>query len=382
MKPDYNDKANVLHYTAPIVYYVTAHGYGHGVRSCDIINALHRKEPNRHTIVVSGLPESFFRKRLHGDWWSLRSKCLDVGLVQKDGVRADLPATLEALDAFCKLSPALIREEAEYLDDIAATVVVADIPGIPIAAAASVGIPSVAVGNFSWDWIYAHLAESDSRWATYADLFRRHYRQADLLLELPFSGDMSVFRKRVKIGLTTEPGTNQRAQIAAKTGVDPDSSWVLLAFTALDCAHEARRKMCDLPGYRFFTVAPLQWGECACCLRADDWNFSDLVASMDIIVSKPGYGIVSECVVNGKPLVHVERRDFIEAEVLEAGIDRYLRHVQIPGSSFYRGELHAAIEELPARPLPGRKLPLGGAATSADYILDMATEEIQAPPLI
>ena len=42
-----------------------------------------------------------------------------------------------------------------------ARLVVADIPSIPIEAAKRCGIPAVAMGNFSWDWIYADFAARD-----------------------------------------------------------------------------------------------------------------------------------------------------------------------------------------------------------------------------
>jgi len=359
---------------APLVYYVTAHGYGHGVRSCEILNALHRRDPHRPVTVVSGLPGAFFRQRLDSDFWTLRQRSLDVGLVQHDGIRADLPSTLEALGELNRRAGVLTDEETAFLAAHNAAVVVADIPGIPFAASRAAGIPSVAVGNFSWDWIYDALAASDRRWTRHADLFRKQYQCADLLVELPFSGGMDAFRRRERVGLTASPGVNRRDAIAAATGVDPDLPWVLLAFTALSCPPDARRRLCSAPGHAFFTVEPLRWADGPCSLRAEDWRFNDLVASMDVIVSKPGYGIVSECAVNAKPLIHVERRDFIEAEILEAGIDRALRHVQVSEASFYRGDLAPALEALATRPEPLEHLPLGGADSAAAHIQDLCAK--------
>ena len=37
----------------PLIYYVSTHGYGHGVRSADIIRALNRLRPELPIVVVS-----------------------------------------------------------------------------------------------------------------------------------------------------------------------------------------------------------------------------------------------------------------------------------------------------------------------------------------
>ncbi len=50
----------------PIAYYITAHGYGHGTRSCDVLRALHRLYPEQPVIVTTDLPRDFLNSRLTG----------------------------------------------------------------------------------------------------------------------------------------------------------------------------------------------------------------------------------------------------------------------------------------------------------------------------
>ena len=47
-----------------LAYYITAHGYGHGTRSCDIINALHSAAPELQILVKTDLPLPFMQSRL------------------------------------------------------------------------------------------------------------------------------------------------------------------------------------------------------------------------------------------------------------------------------------------------------------------------------
>ncbi len=48
-------------------------------------------------------------------------------------------------------------------------------------------------------------------------------------------------------------------------------------------------------------------------------TYPDLVAAADVVVSKPGYGIVSECIANGTPLLYTSRGRFVEYDVFVAG---------------------------------------------------------------
>ena len=77
-----------------IAYYITAHGYGHGVRSCDILSALYRKDPGVEITVTTDLPESFLRNRVPGKGFTFRLGAFDVGMVQTDSIRVDVEATL------------------------------------------------------------------------------------------------------------------------------------------------------------------------------------------------------------------------------------------------------------------------------------------------
>ena len=54
-------------------------------------------------------------------------------------------------------------------------------------------------------------------------------------------------------------------------------------------------------------------------------DYPDLVAAADVVVAKPGYGIVSECIANGTALIHASRGLFIEQEVIVAAMPRLLR---------------------------------------------------------
>ena len=360
----------------PIAYYVTAHGYGHGSRSCDILGALKRLRPCGPVLVVSDLGEDFFRGRLAGSLAesdAFRQAAFDVGMVQVDSIRTDVDATLDRLlSLYARVGP-LVRDEARFLEERGVAAVVADIPGIPLEAAARAGIPAIAVGNFSWDWIYAPFVARDRRWGMAVEHFRDAYARADLLLRLPFHGDMSAFRRIEDVPLLATAGRERRDEMARQLNADARKTWVLLSFTSLDWGRQALDRVNGLTGCEFLSVRPLEWpGSRVHTVAREDFSFQDILASADVVLSKPGFGIVSECIVNRKALIYADRTDFVEYPVLVEGIRKYLRNLHIPAARLYAGDLGESLEQIGRQPEPADSLPAGGAEIAARRILALA----------
>ncbi|HYK89173.1 MAG TPA: hypothetical protein VE398_10405 [Acidobacteriota bacterium] len=343
-----------------IAYYVTSHGYGHGVRSTDIIRALNQLYPELGILIVSDLPISFFENRLGEGPYLVRSGSFDVGMVQLDSIRVDVRETLVKVLRLYDRRNELVKQETEFLRSNAVGLVVVDIPGMPLESAEILGIPGIAVGNFSWDWIYSAFIPGDPRWSAVVRYFKEAYSRSNLLLRLPFSAEMGAFPHIEDIPLVASPGRSRRQEIAALTGADPGKKWILLSFTSLDWDEAAIDKVERLNQYEFFTVLPLEWRRSHIrSVDRDRVRFPDIVASMDGVITKPGFGILSDCLVNGKPVIYVDRSDFSEYEVLEAAIRKYFKHCHIPVRKLYQGDVEEAIEKLWSQPEPKMSIPGG-----------------------
>ena len=355
-----------------IAYYVTAHGYGHGVRSCDIIRAVNQCYPEIPVRLTTDLPRPFLRNRLDPSHTVYRAGSYDVGMVQLDSVRVDVDATLQRVLALYDREDELLDKEVQFLKEADIGLVVADIPALPLKAASLCGIPSVAIGNFSWDWIYSEFLERDERWKGCVDKLVEGYRCADMLLRLPFAGDMSVFKQVEDVPLVADAGHDRRAEIAAELGCDVDKTWVLLSFTTLDWDVSALDRVEALSEYEFFTVLPLEWKRSNIHpVPRDQFSFADVIASVDVVVTKPGFGILSECIANGKPMVYVDRTDFAEYPVLEAGLKRYLKHVHVSAERLYAGDLGEALAAVSDAAEPKESLEYGGAGVVAQRLVEM-----------
>lgn len=356
----------------PIAYYITAHGYGHGARSCDILRQIHRRAPRQPIWITTDLPHEFLRSRLRDcDNLIYRRGASDVGLVQSDSIRADLAQTLDALGELDARWDALLAREQLFLKSENVGLVVADIPAIPLAAAQLNGVSNVAIGNFSWDWIYAEYAREDRRWNHFVNKFRAVYERTDLLLRLPFSPAMSPFPHQKTIPLLASPGTPRRDKLAALAGLDGDKPWILLSFTSLALPPHALDRIDALSrDYEFLCVEPLRYERSSIrSINREMVSFSDVLASCDAVISKPGFGLVSECIVNHKPLIYSDRGDFAEYPYLVRGIRRYLKNHFLPSQQLYAGDFKAALRAIERADHPAEHLAKNGAELVVQELL-------------
>src|SRR5262249_11219177 len=100
-------------------------------------------------------------------------------------------------------------------------------------------------------------------------------------------------------------------------------------------------------------------------------RYEDLVAAADVVVSKPGYGIVSECAANGTALLYTSRENFIEYGVLVDGMPGLLRSKFINADDLRAGRWSGAIRDLLAQPDHLERPRTDGAAVAATTILEL-----------
>jgi L-arabinokinase len=89
-------------------------------------------------------------------------------------------------------------------------------------------------------------------------------------------------------------------------------------------------------------------------------------------VSKPGYGIVSECVANRTPLLYTSRGRFAEYDVMVDEMPKLLRCRPISQSVLMSGDWREAIETLLAQPEPAARPRVDGAQVAAQAILALS----------
>jgi L-arabinokinase len=86
-------------------------------------------------------------------------------------------------------------------------------------------------------------------------------------------------------------------------------------------------------------------------------------------VTKPGYGIVSECIANETAILYTPRGHFPEYDVLVEQMPKYLQSAAISQDDLLSGEWESAMGKLLAQPKPKKKVETNGADVAADALL-------------
>jgi L-arabinokinase len=356
-----------------LAVYVSGHGYGHATRTAEVLRAVRERARDLPITVCTSAPKSLF-EGVVGPPLSVRRVECDVGLIQKDALTIDEAGTVDELRRFLDGWDALVAREARWLSDAGARLVLGDIPPLAFAAAAAAGIPSVALGNFSWDWIYRHLAARQPALAEAASHAAAAYAHAERLLRLPFAGDLSAFRRIEDLPLVARMPALDKAEARRSLGLDARPV-VLLSFGGVGMPGLEPAALGRLDEYLFLLTGRAGAGEApnlrrieAEDLAAAGLAYPDLVAAADVVVSKPGYGIVSDCIGAAARFVYTDRGDFPEYPILVAEMPRYLPVAFASSADVRAGRLDEALRQVMALPFPAPP-PTNGASVAADRLL-------------
>lgn len=347
-----------------LVAYATAHGYGHMTRLCEVLRALRLRAPSLPITFVGNLPERLVRRAIPGEI-RFRAEATDAGLVQRDALEIDEAASARRCAEVDATWEARLAVEERFLRDAGARLVLADIPALPFEAAARAGVPAVGMSNFSWDWIYRHLAARQPAFAAPAERAAQAYANAALLLQLPFAGDLGAFPHREPIGFVARRPRTARAEARRRLGLD-DRPAILISFGGVGLPALTPGMLAREPAFRFVHPEELEVDR----LDALGLHYPDVVGAVDAVVTKPGYGIVTDCIAAGTPLVYTERGDFPEYPILVAEMQRHLACVHVGNDELRAGRIADAIRRALALPIPPRP-DLDGAARAAERLLGM-----------
>lgn len=356
-----------------IRYYITGHGLGHASRACQIINSLRRRHPDCSVEVVSDAHPWFFAGYLDPSV-AVRRLSLDIGVLQQDSLVLQAEATLQTCRSFyAGQAPALIAAETASLRRERVDLVVADIPPLAFAAAAAAGIASVGIANFTWEWIYAGLAESHSGYGDVLDTVAGHYRQAGRLLRLPFSPAETAIPRWEELPLVARRGQRPPAQVRRQLGIPEDKHLALICFGGFGLQGYDFSPLAKLQDWVFLTEAEQAWQQGPVrSLPMGAIPYPELVRAADVVITKPGYGIVAEAIANDTAVLYTSRGLFREEPLLVEGLRRYTRSLEISNAALRRGDWGPALEQLLSLPQPRETLASDGDQVAADRLAQLA----------
>jgi L-arabinokinase len=342
-----------------IAFYISGHGFGHASRSIEVIHALVDRQPGLRIIIRSAVAPWLVQRTVRPGI-TLEPVTCDTGMVQLDSLTLDATATLDRARAFMSTFAVRVAREAAWLRDAGASLVVADIPPLGIAAAQAAGIPGIALGNFTWDWIYSGYPGS----ADLVEAIGAVYADTTLAVRLPMSGGFTTMPQVIDVPFVARRSTRSPREVRGALGLSQDERLVLASFGGYGVDGLTVNR--PLRGYR--VLLPGDLDESA--MYAQGIRYEDLVRAVDVVVSKPGYGIISECLANDTALLYTSRGHFLEYDVLVAAMPRFLRAAFIDQGELFSGHWQPHLDALLARPAPPEQPATNGADVAAQLIAE------------
>ena len=104
--------------------------------------------------------------------------------------------------------------------------------------------------------------------------------------------------------------------------------------------------------------------------RVHRWPFEDVLASVDAVVSKPGYGTAVGAAARGIPLLYVRRGQFPDEDPICRWLSRNARAREIDADTFASGRWHEAMQSLFCLAPPPRPR-CDGAVVAAEKIIEL-----------
>jgi L-arabinokinase len=359
-----------------ICFYISGHGFGHASRQIEIINAFGAIRPTTHLLIRTAAPRWLFDRTLRVSADLIAGDC-DTGVVQRDSLHLDADETIRRAAEFHQTVRDRGLIEAAFLRQHGVRLVIADAPPLACTAASIAGVKSVVVSNFTWDWIYQAYTPEIEQASWLPGALREAYHLATAAWRLPMHGGFEGIARVIDVPLVARHARHRRADVREMCRLPHDKRVALVSFGGYGVNDIDLARLDCLDQYVVVLThdgtfeARVPRGV-ALVAEPDFYQaglrYEDLVAAVDVVVSKPGYGIISECAANGTAILYTSRGRFAEYDVMVREMPHVVRCGYIEQRDLFAGRWLRALDAVLAAPAPRDRPPTNGAEVIAKMI--------------
>ena len=338
---------------------ISGHGLGHLAQVAPVVNALRAARPDLHLTVRSSIARERLTLRIAGDFTHVRGTG-DVGFVMHDAINVNVAASARGYREFHAEWPLRVLRETEALARLAPDLVLTDVAYLPLAAAAALRIPSVAMCSLNWADLAEHYFDREPWFAGAHRQMLAAYRGANMFLRLTPGMPMPDLPNLTVAGPVATAPERDRDDVARWLNLPADCRWVVVGLGGFDL---------PLPVEEWPDHDDILW------LRHEEFAgggvpFMDLLASADAVLTKPGYGTFVEAAAHGVPVLYLRRPDWPEERCLIDWLHQNGRAAEVTRAQAERGDLRPLLEALWTMPVPARPQPTG-VSHAVEALLDL-----------
>jgi hypothetical protein len=289
---------------------ISAHGFGHVAQTAAVLNALDMGD--LRLTIRSATPESVLRRRIHQPF-TLIPYQQDNGMVMHDALRVDIPASMRWYEAFHTDYAGRKAQAARELEQLQPDLLFANVPYLSLDAAATVGVPAIALCSLNWADIFHAYCSTLPGAAKIHEEILNAYRQAETFLLPAPSMDMHEALRTRAIAPIAAIGQRHPARLRERSGMPDNTRFVLVSLGGVSVAYPLENWP-ELPGVCWIFPDSTPNMQRADFLPESQFGLAyvDLLASCDLLITKTGYGTQTEAVVNQVPVLCISRPDWPE----------------------------------------------------------------------
>ena len=342
---------------------ISSHGFGHLAITAPVLNALADMAPTLRLTIRSGLPAGILHERIRPPF-ELIAAASDFGYAMIDATRINRTLSATAYRLAHTNWEQRVAAEADLLSGLAPDLVLTNVSYLPLAGAALAGTPAISLCSLNWADLFQHFFGRES-WAApiHADMLAA-YRSASSFLRVTPGMPMTALGNVQPIGPIAALGTRH------DLGLDGERA-ILVAMGGI--AH--RLPIEDWPrqpGLRWLVSAG--W-ECAhpdaIAFESLGLGFTDLLCSVDAVITKPGYGTFTEAACNGTPVLYQRRVDWPEQDCLIDWLQQHVPCDEISDTHLETGKIGDYLQKTWAKPASKRPTCTGTLEASTKIFATM-----------
>lgn len=296
-----------------IAYYISDYGFGHAARSVALIRQLLKRKKDVRVIICHSFALHFLRESLKGEnRVAFRTIETDIGYVlRKDSIEPDIKKLNVEYKKYLQKWNFLIEQERDFLQTNKVDFVISDISAFPFEAACAIGIPSLGISNFTWHTAYQGLIAD-----RLLEPLKEAYEKMTYFFSLAGSKEPDWGMKgTMQFGFFARSVDSNEVNRIRKL-INPTGEKFVVFFglgMKIDIERLERLPIWDSPDCVFIVSSNVQVQRPNVFSIPKDYVESQhYIAVADLVISKPGWGIVSESVCAHKPLLILDRQTMKE----------------------------------------------------------------------
>ncbi len=351
---------------------ISGHGYGHMSQVAPVLRELRKRVPDIEITLQSTVPTNILDERLGFSFQQI-DQSPDVGMLMDDALTVKVMETVAEYQQFHSNWNDRLDDQMAILEEQKPDLVLCDVPYLPLIAAKKLDIPAVAICSLNWKDILEAYTSNVRDLQQILHTMEEAYQGADVFLQPEPSMPMEWLRNRRSIGPVATQHQGERQALLTQLGLPETARIVLITLGGIDTAFDI--DTLPIIADHIWLVSGNWRSNRQDCIHANELQipFGSIVASVDAIVTKPGYGTFVEAANAGVPVLYLQRKDWPEEAVLTSWLKENANAMEIKQKSNGFDGIEVPLKQI-LNQRKYSKTKLSGVVQAVDIIQQIADQ--------